>query len=340
MRSQTETAKRYRYSGKEKDEENKFIYFGTRYYTSWIGRWVTADQQLWLAEGVNLYDYAKNNPIVYLDPDGAQPMPSLPTPTPSPPPPNVPPPSPYPETPPPPTWSPPPPSFQPRTPSPTGFKPGLWSRLVAFATPVVAASAVGITVFLWPSDIAPEPRVPRPDAPRPRPIPHPGPEPSPVPRPGPDPVRPLGPDIDVAPRRPDDDDRRRRQRPRILFGQRRIGRFFGSQRDTPEYLRGRSIYEVAARLRRGSLRTEQIRVDVFPNPINPNELIELNNRGLAALSLAGRRPTNVRLRIPTPQELRRLAERPLVSARLPAPVTAVTRTQRDLRIRDIIRVAD
>ena len=39
VRSQTETAKRYRYSGKERDDESGLDYHGARYYAPWLGRW-------------------------------------------------------------------------------------------------------------------------------------------------------------------------------------------------------------------------------------------------------------------------------------------------------------
>ncbi len=41
--SQTETPKRYRYTGKERDEENDLYYQGARYYASWLGRWTSCD---------------------------------------------------------------------------------------------------------------------------------------------------------------------------------------------------------------------------------------------------------------------------------------------------------
>ena len=35
--------KRYRYSGKERDEESGLYYYGARYYAGWLGRWLSAD---------------------------------------------------------------------------------------------------------------------------------------------------------------------------------------------------------------------------------------------------------------------------------------------------------
>ena len=37
--AQTGVPKRYRYTGKERDEENDLYYHGARYYAPWLGRW-------------------------------------------------------------------------------------------------------------------------------------------------------------------------------------------------------------------------------------------------------------------------------------------------------------
>jgi RHS repeat-associated protein len=58
--------KRYRYTGKERDEETGFTYHGARYYAPWLGRWVSCDP-LGLIDGSNLYLYARSNPINYVD---------------------------------------------------------------------------------------------------------------------------------------------------------------------------------------------------------------------------------------------------------------------------------
>ena len=43
-RNVTETnLKRFRYVGKERDEENGFYYYGARYYLPWLGRWLNCD---------------------------------------------------------------------------------------------------------------------------------------------------------------------------------------------------------------------------------------------------------------------------------------------------------
>jgi RHS repeat-associated protein len=67
--------KRYRYTGKERDEETGFYYHGARYYAPWLSRWISADPT-GLADGDNPYVYARNNPIRYHDPTGLLDWPS------------------------------------------------------------------------------------------------------------------------------------------------------------------------------------------------------------------------------------------------------------------------
>ncbi|KAK4924499.1 hypothetical protein LTR49_008388 [Elasticomyces elasticus] len=69
VRSQTETPKRYRYTGKERDEESGLYYHGARYYACWLGRWTACDPKD-TADGDNLYRYVKNSPITHNDPTG------------------------------------------------------------------------------------------------------------------------------------------------------------------------------------------------------------------------------------------------------------------------------
>lgn len=64
-------AKRYRYTGKERDEETGLYYHGARYYASWLGRWTSADPA-GMVDGVNVFAYVKGNPIVLTDPSGTQ----------------------------------------------------------------------------------------------------------------------------------------------------------------------------------------------------------------------------------------------------------------------------
>jgi RHS repeat-associated protein len=61
--------KRYRFNGKERDEETGFYCFGTRYYAAWLGRWTSSDPGGFKG-GFNLYKYCSNNPVMYHDPNG------------------------------------------------------------------------------------------------------------------------------------------------------------------------------------------------------------------------------------------------------------------------------
>jgi RHS repeat-associated protein len=67
--------KRYRYTGKERDEENRFYYHGARYYAPWLGRWTSCDP-LVTVDGPNLFSYSRNNPIRFYDPSGLQNVPA------------------------------------------------------------------------------------------------------------------------------------------------------------------------------------------------------------------------------------------------------------------------
>lgn len=62
--------KRYRYTGKERDEETGLNYHGARYYVPWLGRWTAADPKR-LKDSINRYIYVSANPIIFLDPNGA-----------------------------------------------------------------------------------------------------------------------------------------------------------------------------------------------------------------------------------------------------------------------------
>jgi RHS repeat-associated protein len=71
VRSQTESPKRYRYTGKERDEESGLSYHRARYYGPWLGRWTACDPK-GIAPGINVYRYAANRPNNFVDPDGTQ----------------------------------------------------------------------------------------------------------------------------------------------------------------------------------------------------------------------------------------------------------------------------
>ncbi|MEO0572879.1 MAG: SpvB/TcaC N-terminal domain-containing protein [Bacteroidota bacterium] len=63
------TAKRYKYTGMERDEETGMAYHTARYYLPWLGRWLSTDP-IGVEGGINLYNYTHNNPINYNDPTG------------------------------------------------------------------------------------------------------------------------------------------------------------------------------------------------------------------------------------------------------------------------------
>jgi RHS repeat-associated protein len=63
--------RRYRYTGKEKDEETGLAYHGARYYAPWLGRWERPDPKpnpKW-----SRYEYCRCSPTNHLDADGAEP---------------------------------------------------------------------------------------------------------------------------------------------------------------------------------------------------------------------------------------------------------------------------
>lgn len=87
-------AKRYRYTGMERDEESGLDYHGARYYALWVGRWISIDPKMppqlhhdsptlpqknvlntsFLPEVLNPYLFVLNNPLVYTDPNGETPV--------------------------------------------------------------------------------------------------------------------------------------------------------------------------------------------------------------------------------------------------------------------------
>ncbi|QJD82970.1 SpvB/TcaC N-terminal domain-containing protein [Cohnella herbarum] len=64
-------AKRYRYTGMERDEESGLAYHGARYYLPWLGRWLNCDPA-GMVEGTNLYAYCRNSPVIRHDRNGRQ----------------------------------------------------------------------------------------------------------------------------------------------------------------------------------------------------------------------------------------------------------------------------
>jgi RHS repeat-associated protein len=68
--------KRYRYTGKERDEETGFYYHGARYFAPWLGRWTSCDRHH-ASPSMNLFEYADSNPVKFWDPDGKDPAPTV-----------------------------------------------------------------------------------------------------------------------------------------------------------------------------------------------------------------------------------------------------------------------
>jgi RHS repeat-associated protein len=72
VRRDTEAAaRRYRYTGMERDEESGLSYHTARYYAPWLARWVSADPAGSRA-GPNLYAYSSGNPLTARDTGGQQ----------------------------------------------------------------------------------------------------------------------------------------------------------------------------------------------------------------------------------------------------------------------------
>lgn len=67
--------KRYRYTGRERDDESGLSYHSARYYAEWLGRWTAADPA-GLVDGLNLYGYSRNNPVMLVDHTGHGSQPS------------------------------------------------------------------------------------------------------------------------------------------------------------------------------------------------------------------------------------------------------------------------
>ena len=61
--------KRYRYTGKERDDSSGLSYYGARYLAPWLARWISPDSA-GAVDGLNLYIYVGNNPLKYRDPTG------------------------------------------------------------------------------------------------------------------------------------------------------------------------------------------------------------------------------------------------------------------------------
>ncbi len=70
------TKKRYRFAGKERDEDHGLYYFGARYYAPWTCRFTSVDPLANQSPHQNPYHYSSNNPINRVDPSGMKDGPS------------------------------------------------------------------------------------------------------------------------------------------------------------------------------------------------------------------------------------------------------------------------
>jgi len=64
----------YKFSGKEKDEETSYSYFGARYYMSDVSVWLSVDPMRDKIPSFSPYVYCLNNPVLLKDPDGNFPI--------------------------------------------------------------------------------------------------------------------------------------------------------------------------------------------------------------------------------------------------------------------------
>jgi RHS repeat-associated protein len=72
-RSATEVSlKRYKYCGKEQDEETGLYYYGMRYYAAWLCRFVSVDPLQFKYPHYTPYQYAGNKPVSFIDLDGGE----------------------------------------------------------------------------------------------------------------------------------------------------------------------------------------------------------------------------------------------------------------------------
>ena len=62
--------KRYRFCGKERDEETGLYYFGARFYAPWMCRFCSCDELQFSHLELNPYNFCANNPLRFIDPDG------------------------------------------------------------------------------------------------------------------------------------------------------------------------------------------------------------------------------------------------------------------------------
>lgn len=76
-RNYTAFSSRFRFNGKEWDEETGNFYYGARYYDPKISVWLSVDPRKNFYPGLSPYNYTINNPLGFVDPDGELPIPVI-----------------------------------------------------------------------------------------------------------------------------------------------------------------------------------------------------------------------------------------------------------------------
>lgn len=64
--------KRYRFNGKEKDDESGLYNYGARYMAPWLGRWISCDPA-GPVDSLNVFRYCRLSPLMFVDPRGTTP---------------------------------------------------------------------------------------------------------------------------------------------------------------------------------------------------------------------------------------------------------------------------
>ena len=70
----TDYSERFRFTGKERDAETGYDYFGARYYSSSLGIWLSVDPMSDKYPSLSPYVYCADNPVNAFDPDGGLPV--------------------------------------------------------------------------------------------------------------------------------------------------------------------------------------------------------------------------------------------------------------------------
>lgn len=71
-RTYNANAMKYDFTGKERDDETNYDYFGARYYDSRIANWTSIDPLFEKHYSFSPYNYVLRSPLILVDPDGMQ----------------------------------------------------------------------------------------------------------------------------------------------------------------------------------------------------------------------------------------------------------------------------